>query len=127
MAGVSALVAAARAGIENLRPVEVAAELTQRDALLVDVREAREATKGVIPGAVVVPRGTLEFRADPGSAHFMPVFTGAQRVIVYCTDGSRSALAGRPLQDLGYADVAHLEGGISAWADQGGPLVPYVG
>jgi rhodanese-related sulfurtransferase len=48
-------------------------------------------------------------------------------VIVYCTDGSRSALAGRTLQDLGYADVAHLEGGIAAWADQGGPLVPYVG
>ena len=127
MAGVTGLVAAARAGIENLRPIEVAAELVAEDVLLVDVRETYEVAKGVIPGAVVVPRGVLEFHADASSPTYLGVVDAAGRVIVYCSDGARSALAAQSLQELGYHDVAHLEGGITAWADQGGPLVPHPG
>jgi rhodanese-related sulfurtransferase len=42
-------------------------------------------------------------------------------VILYCNRGSRSALAARSLQDLGFRDVAHLDGGIKAWSDEGRP------
>jgi rhodanese-related sulfurtransferase len=38
-------------------------------------------------------------------------------VIVYCRSGARSALAAATLASMGYSDVAHLDGGITAWAD----------
>ena len=44
-----------------------------------------------------------------------------RRVIVYCSTGARSALAARSLQELGYHDVAHLDGGLDAWTTEGGP------
>ena len=108
------LVLAARAGIENLTPGEVSAELDKQDALLVDVREPVETAAGVIPTAMLVPRGVLERCAVrdawPGS--------GA-RIILYSGTGSRSALAAGTLQQLGCRDVAHLDGGYRRWLAEG--------
>ena len=61
------MVAAAKATIENLTPADLAGELAHPDVLLVDVREPGETDNGIIPGAVLVPRGMLEFRADHGT------------------------------------------------------------
>ena len=122
MTPLSFMVAAAKATIENLTPADVAGELARTDVLLVDVREPGETDNGVIPGAVLVPRGMLEFRADPGSSYYIEGFELRRRVIVYCAAGSRSALAVRALQDLGYQDVAHLDGGFRAWVDDGRPV-----
>lgn len=121
MTGVRDMVTAARAVIENLAPADVAAELADVDALLVDVREPAETAGGVIAGAVLVPRGMLEFRADADAAEHRDGFDPDRRVIVYCASGSRSALAARSLQDLGYRDVAHLHGGLTAWIAEGRP------
>lgn len=122
MATVAEIVAAAKAGIENLRPGELAAELRGGDVLLIDVREPDEVSSAVIPGAIVVPRGMLEFRADPATPHHLEAFAPDRRVIVYCAAGSRSALAARSLQQLGYSDVAHLDGGFTAWVEDGHPV-----
>jgi rhodanese-related sulfurtransferase len=122
MTGVKELVTAARAGIENLAPADVAAELESADALLVDVREPAETAYGTIPGAVLVPRGLLEFRADSATRHHLDGFVPDRRVILYCNAGSRSALAARSLQELGYRDVAHLHGGFNAWMAEGRPM-----
>ena len=43
-------------------------------------------------------------------------------MILYCAAGSRSALAARSLQELGYREVAHLEGGFAAWLDETRPV-----
>jgi rhodanese-related sulfurtransferase len=123
MTGVKEMVTAAKAGIENLAPADVAAELERADALLVDVREPGETAHGVIPGAVLVPRGMLEFHADGASPYHLDGFDPGRRVILYCAAGSRSALAARSLQELGYRDVAHLHGGFTAWLDEGRPVV----
>jgi rhodanese-related sulfurtransferase len=123
MAGVSEQVSVARAGIENLRPAEVKAELTCGGVLLVDVREPAEVAAGAIEGAVLAPRGKLEFCADPRSPDHHEAFERSRRVIVYSSAGRRSALAARSLQELGYADVAHLEGGVAAWSAAGFPLI----
>ena len=57
----------AKARIENLNPAQTACQLAD-GALVVDLREAAErATDGAIPGAVHVPRGLLEFKAEPSS------------------------------------------------------------
>ena len=117
------LVAAAKAGIENLSPADVAAEV-ERGAVLVDVREPTETINGVIAGAVLAPRGMLEFHADASTPYHLEALSPERRVILYCAAGSRSALASKTLQELGYTDVAHLEGGVQAWTADGRPLTP---
>lgn len=124
MTPVKFLVAAARAEVEELSPAQVAAEIEDGYPLLVDVREPGESAAGVIPGALLAPRGMLEFHADAGTPHHLAGFEPARRVIVYCAAGSRSALAARTLRELGYRDVAHLGGGIAAWVAEARPLVP---
>jgi rhodanese-related sulfurtransferase len=122
MASVKDMVAAAKAGIENLTPDDVAEELASGGVLLVDLREPAETVDGVIPGAVIVPRGMLEFHADPATPYHLDGFSRDRRVIVYCAAGSRSALGVTALQQLGYGDVAHLDGGFKAWVEQGRPV-----
>lgn len=114
----------ARAHVDGLTPAQVAAELAQGDPLLVDVREADETAAGTIPGATPVPRGLLEFAADPGTPMHVAGFDPARRVICFCSGGGRSALAAQSLQSLGYTDVAHLEGGFGAWTADGRPVAP---
>jgi len=114
------LVAAAKSRTENLSPDAVAAELEAGDAVLIDLREPEErATTGTIPGAIHAPRGMLEFYADPTNSYHRPEFDPNQRTILHCASGGRSALAADTLKQLGYTNVAHLEGGITAWKDTG--------
>jgi rhodanese-related sulfurtransferase len=72
-----------------------------------------------IKGAVQVPRGLLEFVADPQSPRHKPELNPDRRVIVYCRSGTRAALAALTLKTLGYGDVANLDGGIGAWKEAG--------
>lgn len=117
------MVTEARSRIRNLTPAQVEAHLLARDAVLIDIREPEELDdQGLIAGAVHAPRGLLEFWADPTSPAHRPDFDPARRTILYCTAGSRSALATDTLQRLGYVDVAHLEGGIQAWKQAGLPV-----
>ena len=117
------LVTAARGQVENLSPAALAAELDDRGVVLVDVREPGERDdQGVIAGAVHVPRGMLEFRADPSSPAHIPDLSPERRVIVHCASGGRSALAAVTLVAMGYRDVAHLDGGLAAWREAGLPV-----
>jgi rhodanese-related sulfurtransferase len=119
------LVAEAKAQIENLSPDEVVGELQHGGALLVDLREPGERVEsGVIRGAVHAPRGMLEFYADPTSAYHRAEFAPERRTILYCASGGRSALAADTLQELGYARVAHLSGGLKAWREAGLTVEP---
>ena len=116
------MVAEAKTRIQNLSPQDIAAEREGGDVLLVDLRDGEERRQqGVIPGAVHVPRGMLEFRADPTSPYHNPAFAPDKRVILHCASGGRSALAADTLQRMGYTDVAHLDGGFGAWKEQGLP------
>lgn len=119
----SDLVGTAKGQVQNLTPEQVEAEVASRGAVLVDLREAEELeATGRIPGSIHVPRGMLEFRADPASPyHQAPLDPGA-RVILHCASGGRSALAAATLQEMGYTDVAHMDGGINAWKEAGKPL-----
>jgi rhodanese-related sulfurtransferase len=117
------MVAEAKGHIENLGPEQVASELEEGDAVLVDIREDDERVQnGAIPGAVRAPRGMLEFWADPTSPYHREEFDPARRTILYCAFGGRSALATETLQRMGYGNVAHLDGGITAWKEDGRPV-----
>ncbi|MCC6791331.1 MAG: rhodanese-like domain-containing protein [Thermomicrobiales bacterium] len=117
------LVAEAKANVENLTPEQVEREI-KAGAVLVDIREPGELTEnGKIPGAVHAARGMLEFWADPTSNYHRPEFDPAKRVILSCASGGRSALAAGTLRQLGYDNVAHLDGGINAWKAAGKAVV----
>jgi rhodanese-related sulfurtransferase len=117
------LVQDARSSIENLTPDQVAAEVAAGNALLVDVRDAPErGANGAIPGAIHASRGMLEFYADPSSPYHKAEFDPGKRVILHCASGGRSALAAQTLKAMGYANVAHLDGGFKAWQAAGKPI-----
>lgn len=117
---VASLIAAAKRQTENLSVEEVIAELEDPESMLVDLREPGEiATSGAIPGSIPIPRGMLEFRADPSSIYHLDALQPARRVILHCASGGRSALAAVALTALGYTRVAHLDGGFASWQAAG--------
>jgi rhodanese-related sulfurtransferase len=117
------MVAEAEKQVQNLTLDEAAQELEQGDAVLVDVREPSErAQSGYIAGAVEAPRGMLEFWADPTNPYHREEFDPSRRIILHCASGGRSALAAAALQNLGYDNVAHMDGGFKAWKEAGRPV-----
>jgi rhodanese-related sulfurtransferase len=119
------MVAEARTRIESLHPEQVAHEV-EHGALLVDLRESEErAQNGIIAGSIHAPRGMLEFWADPSSAYHRAEFDPSRRIILHCASGGRSALAADLLKEMGYENVAHLEGGLKAWKESGRSSEPH--
>ena len=117
------LVNEAKQRVENLTVDQTADEIERGDAVLVDLREPGEREEhGAIPGAVHAPRGMLEFWADPSSAYHRAEFDPNRRVILHCASGGRSALAADTLQQMGYTNVAHLDGGFNAWKTANRPV-----
>jgi molybdopterin/thiamine biosynthesis adenylyltransferase/rhodanese-related sulfurtransferase len=110
------LIGRVKSGVREVSVVDARA-LAGQGAVLVDVREADEWQQGHAPDAVHVPRGFLELRIEE------KVPERSTPVVLYCAGGTRSALAARSLQELGYTDAASLAGGFGRWKEQGGPVV----
>jgi rhodanese-related sulfurtransferase len=119
---VKQMLEAANAAVPKITPAQAQAMMAKGNTLVVDVRDAGEVEKsGKVKGAVNVSRGLLEFRADPESAYHDKNFAKDKTVILYCASGGRSALSGKALKDLGYADVHNL-GAFKDWAESGGAI-----
>lgn len=118
----AAMVAAARARIQEVGVAEAIALLDDPGTLFVDLRDPRERERtGIIPGSFHCPRGMLEFWVDPDSPYFKPVFAEDRTFLFHCASGWRSALSVATLQDMGFP-AAHLREGFSGWVAQGGPV-----
>lgn len=118
------LVKEAKQEIENLSPAQVQQELSNGNTVLIDIRESEElAQNGKIEGSVHAPRGMIEFYADPSLPYHKPDFDKNKRIILQCASGGRSALATQTLKQMGYHNVAHLEGGLKAWKEAGLPVI----
>ena len=114
--GFKDMLAEANAVIETVSVSDLPYLLDDPEVVLVDVRETVERDKdGGIPGSVHAPRGLLEFQADPESPIYNDALKPAQRLVLYCGTGGRSALAAKTLLDMGFSDVASLAGGLNAW------------
>ena len=111
----------ADAEVSYIRPEEAKELLGRIVVLFLDVREPNEvAASGKVTGALSVPRGLIEFRADPSCAMHDVLLNRVKTVIVYCGSGERAALAGRTLKQMDFSDVRNM-GGFKGWVDAGGP------
>lgn len=119
----------ADAEVESVTVEELAAKLDGEEGphegtVVVDVRDIREVwLEGSIPGVEHAPRGMIEFWADPETKYYKEFFAPEKRYVLYCNEAGRSALAAKRLREMGYSDVAHLEGGFTAWQDAGEAVV----
>jgi rhodanese-related sulfurtransferase len=113
------MMALANAEVPRIPPAEALALIGRGNTLVVDVRDTTELQNGgKVKGAVHVPRGTLEFRADPESPAHDKALVKDKTVLVYCNSGGRAALSGKTLKDLGYPTVFNI-GGFRELADGG--------
>lgn len=114
--------------IDIVTPGQLADEMHDGNPLLLDVRLPIEIERrGTIEGAVKVPRQVVEWWADPESPYFRPggVFGDFnRRIITFCDGGGNGAFTAVTLQELGYRDVATVEGGFYGWIAAGFPAVP---
>jgi rhodanese-related sulfurtransferase len=117
------LVKEAKQQIENLTPQQVQQEVSNGNATLIDIRESEELQQnGKIAGSVHAPRGMLEFYADESLPYHKTEFDKNKRLILHCASGGRSALAAFTLKQMGYENVAHLDGGLKGWKEAGMPV-----
>ena len=109
---------------EHVPEVTVADAKRQLDAgefdLVLDVRETSEYDDGHIAGALLIPRGLLEFKADPSRAD--PRLHSDARIVVHCAAGIRSLLAAHTLKQMGFNNVTSMAGGFKAWEAEGLPV-----
>ena len=134
MKTVQQMLAEAEAAVPRISPEEAKALVGRPDVLFLDVgsplrtvagesavEPAEVAASGKVPGALSIPRGLVEFRADPASPLHDASFDRAKTVVSYCASGGRAALVGKVLKDMGYENVRNL-GGFKGWVDAGGDI-----
>lgn len=120
--GVKDMMAEAASRVETISAQQALA-LSSSDVAIIDIRDAGELKKeGRIPHSAHVPRGMLEFAADPNMPYHNPVFSSGKKLVLHCASGGRSALAVMTLQDMGFDNVCHIGGGFGAWVEAGGEV-----
>ncbi|WP_337031481.1 rhodanese-like domain-containing protein [Paenibacillus illinoisensis] len=95
-------------GLKNLKPEDFLNETKNNNkCIVVDVREPGEYKRGYIKGAVNIPLSQLQRR--------LAEIPEDKTVLLYCQSGMRSKNAAKVLRRSGYSNIAHLQGGVSAW------------
>lgn len=93
-----------------------AARMIAGGAAILDVRDAPEWARGVIPGSILIPLAELQDRWEEIRS------LKTRPLLVVCHGGKRSATACRILRRLGFTDPVNLAGGVLAWSRAGLPL-----
>ena len=102
--------------VSLISAAELQAQLAESQPVtLIDVREPHETSVSIIPGAHLVPLGTL------GAS--LTTLDPDTDIVVMCRSGKRSADAARQLQDAGFTRIRSLDGGMLRWIDEGGAVV----
>src|SRR5689334_23415318 len=119
------LLAHARAALPSRPSPAEALHAQANGALLIDIRgDDQRRADGLIPGAIVLPRNSLEWRCDPACQWRHPAITRRDlRIILICDQGYQSSLAAANLQQLGLSYATDLDGGFTAWAAAGLPVI----
>ncbi|OPH54825.1 sulfurtransferase [Paenibacillus ferrarius] len=95
-------------GLKHLSSDQFEEELkTNRQAVLIDVREPGEVKQGYIPGAINIPLTQMKKRVGE--------IKSKEHVYLYCRSGMRSKQAAKILRGQGFNEVSHLQGGMMSW------------
>ena len=115
------LVEEAQKSIETLKAQEIKRLLDNNEITLIDVRDIRELWKeGTIENSKHIPRGMLEFWLDPESKYYQAnKIQNVKKIVLFCALGWRSALATKSLVEMGFKNVAHVNGGFNALKKSG--------
>ena len=115
-------VAEAKLMVPSISPETLKDILDEDNVLIIDVRDASIlAVTGKVKGALNVSRSMLEFWADDSTPFYDRVFSKDKTIVLYCSSGGQSALAGKALIQLGYQDVRSL-GAFQVWVEAGGQI-----
>ena len=111
----------ANAVVPKISPAQGIEKHGQGGTLFLDVRDSNAiAQSGTIAGAIRIPRGMIEFAADPDTPYHEARLNQDADIVLVCGAGGQAALAGKTLKDMGYKHVSNV-GGFSAWKEAGGP------
>ena len=111
------LVKEAKAVVKEITPLEADSLIKSGGVIGIDVREPEEFKSERIKGAILIPRGLLEFEIDK------KVPDKKTKIIIYCKKGGRGILAAESLIKMGYKDVLSITGGLVGWEAKGLPIV----
>lgn len=100
---------------KDVPPSEAVRLMNREDALMVDIRESSELSKGKIAGAKHIPLSSLKQRVGELDKY------RERTIIAYCLSGARSAMACDLLSKSAFGKVYNLKGGIQAWQSEGLP------
>ena len=115
------LVEEAKKKIQTLSHEEAKNLIEKKEITLIDIRDIRELWKeGTIENSKHIPRGMLEFWLDPESSYYKAnKIQNIKKMVLFCALGLRSALATKSLVEMGFKNVAHIEGGFDALKKNG--------
>ena len=115
------LVEEAKKSIETLSSDQVKKLFEKKEITLIDIRDIRELWKdGTIENSKHIPRGMLEFWLDPESKYYKEnKIKDVKKMVLFCALGWRSALATKALVDMGFKNVAHVDGGFDSLKKSG--------
>ncbi len=120
------IVEAAMANVEGISPEDARQQLEQdSNALLVDVRDAGDiASTGMVSGGMNISLGMLPIKADlelPEDWREPGLQDRSRQVITTCQLGPNAAIGAKLLKDMGFTNVAYMDGGMEAWKAAGLP------
>ena len=118
MSTIDEVLTAARDRLHRLTPEQADAAVSERGAVLVDIRPEEQRRANVeLPFALVIERNVLEWRLDPSSDASLPIASHDLEVVVLCQEGYTSSLAAASLQYLGSHRATDVIGGFASWRD----------
>ena len=92
------------------------------DSIFIDVRDGLDiVATGTVKGALRIPRGFIEFAADPDTPFHNEALEKNKNIYLVCAAGGMAALTGATLLEMGYSKVFNV-GGFGSWKEAGGPV-----
>jgi rhodanese-related sulfurtransferase len=102
--------------VSEVGALEATQLINRKNAVMLDLRDAKDYDGGHVPNAMNIPLSELSGRSSE-----LVKLTG-RPLIAYCDRGTRSRGAGTALSKLGFAEVHTLRGGVRAWTEAGLPV-----
>ncbi len=96
--------------MRNLSTAEWKKEIQQEDAVIIDVRTPEEYNNGYIPQSKLI-----NIQNPSGFTEAIEALDKTKPYYIYCRSGKRSMLACQVMENLGFSEVANLNGGILDW------------